>query len=123
MGSPRLTLRLSDSLLRQLEATARQQGTTVSDIARQLLTHPGVAQPTPPHTLRDCAAAVVQHCLPEVRDDLQAHAVQMDVALEDVVRAILHGWLRTRDGGAGVKPEPRWQGGLTPPRSSAAPRY
>ena len=123
MTSHRITLRVSDTLRTQLAATAHQQGTTVSDIARQWLAHPSVAQPTPAHTLGDCAAALVQYCLPEVRDDLQAHAMQIGVALEDVVRAILHVWLRNRPGETGVHPKPLWSRGLTPPRSSAAPRH
>jgi predicted transcriptional regulator len=108
MTSPRITLRVSDTLRTRLEATAHQQGTTVSAIARQWLASPRVAPPTPAHTREDCAAALVQYCLPEVRDDLQAHAVRMGVALEDVVRAILHGGLRTQPGGTRVTPKPLW---------------
>jgi predicted HicB family RNase H-like nuclease len=94
MASHRITLRVSDTLLTRLAATAHQQGTTVSDIARQLLGHPSLAQPTPAHTLEDCAATMVQRCLPEVRAGLQAHAATHGITLDRLVTAILSTWLR-----------------------------
>ena len=106
MTSPRITLRVSDTLLAQLAATAHQQGTTVSDIACQLLAHAGATQPSPPHMLGDCAATMVQSCIPEVRDGLQAHAATHGITLDTLVTATLGTWLR------------RWQ---TATRREAAP--
>jgi predicted HicB family RNase H-like nuclease len=94
MASPRITLRVSDTLLTQLAATAHQQGTTVSDITRQALEHASVAQPTPLHTLEDCATTLVQRCLPEVHDGLQAQAATHGITLDTLVTAILGTWLR-----------------------------
>jgi predicted HicB family RNase H-like nuclease len=94
MASHRITLRVSDSLVKQLETTAHQQGTTVSDIARQWLAHPDAIQTSPPHMLGDCAAALVQRCIPEVRDSLQAQAATHGITLDTLVTAILGTWLR-----------------------------
>ena len=59
---PRLTVRLSDAAVHQLEALAAQRHCTVSDVLREAL-----AQATAPHPLDTCARHIVQaldQCIP-----------------------------------------------------------
>jgi hypothetical protein len=122
MASHRLTLRVSDTLRTQLAATAHQQGTTVSDIVRQALAQTYTAPADAPHTVADCATAVLRECLPEVQDRVYKAAQVVGVDIATVMQALLHCWLQTQPGAMGDTPVPQGAGSFTPPRSSATPR-
>ena len=95
-GTPmhtRLTIRLSDTLMHQVESVATAKGITVSDVLREAVARFCLAQTHPPHTLADCATALLEGCWPEERAWLRDAAVYLNVPLERLlVLSVQHWW-------------------------------
>ena len=80
---PRLTVRLSDTALHQVEALAAARGCTVSDAIRI-----AIEQATVPHTLDTCARHVL-HYMNTHADGLEEIVVTMASACNQSVKDML----------------------------------
>lgn len=94
----RLTIRLSDALVHQVETLATQRELTVSDVLREALLRylepaPPVSLPVP-HTAEDCANALLQHCWPEERAWLLDTAASCNIPLERLLVVSVQHWWR-----------------------------